>query len=230
MASLIETIRDFLRNNIGGDQAAGDPPVPGKIDDIGILLSKLGEIELSPGNNGLTNWLDTLTELFGDVGLRETLIVRALQLKAPRLAEALVLAGLIEVEFLDETPRAHAFRIGWNKIDAFLRDPGGTTLATLLSRIQKIDDLKAAQAMTGLWLTSPRILLLLEYAEQGYASLPDPKPAGVIDLNQLVEDLINSPLKLGIPVTPPLDLDVLRLKAQQGAGLADDYVAILDPT
>jgi hypothetical protein len=228
VASLIENIRDFLRNNIAGDQAAGDPPVPGKIDDIGNLLSKLGEIELSPGNNGLTNWLDTLTELF-DVALRETLIVRALQLKAPRLTEALVLVGLIEVEFLDETPRAHSFRIDWNKIDAFLRDPGGMTLATLLSRIQKIDDLKAAQAMTGLWLTSPRTLLLLEYAEQGYASLPDPNPAGVIDLNQLVEDLINSPLKLGLPVTPPLDLAALRLKAQQGAGLADDYVAILGP-
>jgi hypothetical protein len=229
MASLIETIRDFLKNNIAGDEATGDPPVPRKIDDIGLLLGKLREIELSPGNNGLTDWLDTLEGLFSDAGLRETLIVRALQLKAPRLTEALVLVGLIEVEFLDENPRAHAFRIGWSKIDAFLRDPGGTVLATFLSRIQDIDDLKAAQALTGIWLASPRSLLLLEYAEQGYASLPDPKSDGVINLNELIADLINSPMKLGLPVTPPLDLPALRLKAQQDRGLANDYVAILGP-
>lgn len=229
MASLIETIRDFLRENLRGEPANGDPAVPGRLQDIATVLDTLSGIELSPTNNGLTDWLDTLTGLFADPALRETVIVRALQLKAPRLAEALILAGLVEVEFLDEAPRAHAFRIAWNRIDAFLRDPSGTMLATMLSRVQDIDDLKAAQAMIGLWLASPKQLLLLEYEEQGFASLPDPRPTGAVDLAQLVSELINSPLKLGLPIVPPLDLAALRLKAAQSRGLAENYVAITGP-
>jgi hypothetical protein len=141
--------------------------------------------------------------VLNDTALRDTIVVRALQLRAPRLAEALTFAGLIECEFRDEDPRAFAFRLAWSRLDAFLSEPGDTTLLALPQRINDVEDLKIAQALTGELLFSPRELLAQEYAQQGYAALPDPRPQGAVDLGQLVQDLINSPLKLGVPVTPP---------------------------
>ena len=229
MASLIEGIRDFLRDHIAGDQTLGDPPVPGKISDLNDLRNKLDSIQVSTDKNGLTDWLDTLKRTIGDPGLRETLLVRALQLKLPRLTEALVLAGLIKVLFDEQTHRAHTFTIGWDQLDAFLRDPGQALLVSLLSRIQKIEDLKAAQAMSGLWLTSPKKLLLLEYAEQGFGSLPNAQPGGAVDLIELVADLINSPLKLAFPITLPLTIDELKSKALAGKTLTNNYIAISGP-
>ena len=46
MASLLELIRDFLKESIEGNQAAGDPPVPGKLDDIADIKNKLTSIQL----------------------------------------------------------------------------------------------------------------------------------------------------------------------------------------
>jgi hypothetical protein len=234
VASLIEKIRDFLKDNIRGTQP-GDPPVPGIIANIDNVVDQLRGIEVSPTNNGLTNWLDILEGLITDVELRDTLVLRALQLKAPRLAEALVLAKLVKVEFRDEPPRAFAFKIDWDHLDDFLRDPAATSRDTLLGQIQTIRDLRAAQAMIGLWLTAPKQLLLMEYAEQGFASLPDPQAQGTVDLNELIRDLINSPLALNIsqPLVPPLDLETLKdmVKDARDAGLGRiaNYVAILGP-
>jgi hypothetical protein len=227
MASLLQAIVDFFKDSLEGDQAAGDPPPPGKLSDIADIKNKLSGIELNTSHNGLADWLDALDGVLNDIALRDTIIVRALQLRAPRVAEALTLAGLIEVEFRDLDPRAFAFRIAWNRLDAFFRSPGDTALLALLDRVQDLDDLKVAQVLTGLLLFSPRELLKLEYAEQGYAALPDPRPTGAIDLIQLVQDLINSPLKLGVPVTPPLDVATFKAKAIAGQALPTDYLAIL---
>lgn len=229
MASLVQLIIDFLKESLEGDPAGGDPAPPGKLGDIADIKDKLTAIQLDPNHNGIADWLDTIDGVLNDVGLRDTIIVRALQIRAPRLAEALTLAGLIEVEFRDLDPRAFAFRLAWNRLDAFLRSPGDTTLAVLLSRIQDLDDLKVAQVLTGLLLFSPRELLKLEYAQQGYAALPDPHPAGAVDLIQLVQDLINSPLKLGMPITPPLDVASFKAKAAEGAALLTDYLAVVGP-
>lgn len=229
MATLFELVRDFLKDNIEGDPAAGDPPPPGKLGDIAELKDKLTNIEFDPGHNGIADWLDTITATLDDVPLRDTLVVRALQLKAPRLAEAMVLAGLVEIEFRDTDPPAFAFRLAWNKLYEFMRSPGDAALATLLGRVQDLGDLKIAQALTSLLLFSPRELLKLEYAKKGYASLPDPLVDDAIDLIGLVSALINSPLKLGIPVSPPLTAGDFVSKAFTGGGLTLDYLAILGP-
>lgn len=204
MASLVRQIIDFLRDSIEGDPAAGDPPAPGKLGDIAAIKDKLTNIGLSTDHNGLTDWLAALDAL-QDVALRDTIIIRALHMRAPRLAETLTLAGLIRIEFRDTAPRAFAFRFAWDQLDSFLRSPGDGFVTLLLSRVQDLEDVKVVQVLTGLLLSAPRELLRLEYAQQGYAALPDPRPNEAIDLLALVNKLINSPLRLRLPFTPPLD-------------------------
>src|SRR4030095_16059092 len=100
-----------------------------------------------------------------------------------------------------------------NRLDAFLRDPGGTTLASVLGRINNIANLKIAPVLSGLLLLPPKDLLRLEYAQQGYAALPTPKDDGAVNLTDLVDDLIHSPLKVALPDTPPLTLAQLESAA-----------------
>lgn len=137
MSSLLQTIIGFFKDNLQGNQAAGDPLPPGKLGDIANIIDKLSQVQLGTGNNGLADWLDEIDRVINDIALRDTIIVRALQLRAPRLAEALTLAGLIEVEFREQNPRAFAFRLAWNRLDDFLRKPGDTAIFTLLSRIDR---------------------------------------------------------------------------------------------
>ena len=227
VASLLETVREFLKNNLQGNPAAGDPLPPGRLGSIPALLGDLSRIDIGTDGNGLVDWLDALDRVLGDVSLRDTVVVRALQLRAPRLAEALTVAGLIEFEFAAGDPRAFAFHIAWDKLDAFLSAPGDSALATLLGKIQKIEDLKAAQVLIGLFLFAPRELLRLEYAEQGFAALPDPEPAGAIDLLDLISDVLNSPLRLPLALDVPVDIETFRISAD--GGLANDYLAVQGP-
>jgi len=229
VASFLSSVVDFFKDNLQGNQAAGDPLPPGKLGTIATTIDKLSQIQLSTGNNGLADWLDELDRVLGDTALRDTIIVRALQLRAPRFAEALTFAGLITVEFRDEDPRAFAFRLRWNRLDGFLRDPGNTTLLAVVERIQDIGDLKIAQVLAGMLLFSPRELLKLEYAQQGFAALPNERDDGAVDLTQLVQDLISSPLKIAIPIVPPLDINGLKAQAAAGAMAGAEYLAILGP-
>ena len=152
MASLIETIVGFLKDNLQG--TADDPPLPGKLRNIQSVLDQLTHVDTS--NNGLVDWLAAIRTVISDVDLRDTVLVRALQLRAPQLAEALVMAGLIEIEFAPaDTPRASAFRIAWDRLDAYLRTPGNEALNALLSRVQDVNDFEIAQVLAGKLLFSP---------------------------------------------------------------------------
>lgn len=55
MASLVKAIIDFFKDNLQGDQAAGDPPPPGKLGDIADIKNKLSGIELNTSHNGLAD-------------------------------------------------------------------------------------------------------------------------------------------------------------------------------
>lgn len=226
MSSLLGAIRDFLKDSLDGDPAA-DPPLPGRLNDLDGIKNQLSNINVGIGNNGLTDWLDVLDNALNDEELRDTIIIRALQVRAPRIAEALVLAGLVVHRFEDAAPRAAAFRFDWDHLDAFLQSPGDTVLATLLGRIQELSDIKIVQVLTALLLFSPKELLKLEYAQQGYAALPDPRPDGAVDLIALVEELVNSPIRIGVPIEPPLTLEAL--KAAAAVAPVSDHLAILGP-
>ncbi|XTR52346.1 DUF6603 domain-containing protein [Pseudarthrobacter sp. So.54] len=105
----------------------------------------------------------------------------------------------------------HSFSINWDYVSALTRNPGSAVLNRLLLTIQKIDDVKALQALILLWIAGPQALLKLEYEKQGFLSLPIPGLPGV-DLQQLL-DLINSPITLPLPFDVPLDLDAFRTAA-----------------
>lgn len=230
MSSLLQTIIGFFKDNLQGNQAAGDPLPPGKLGDIANIIDKLSQVQLGTGNNGLADWLDEIDRVINDIALRDTIVVRALQLRAPRLAEALTLAGLIEVEFREQNPRAFAFRLAWNRLDDFLRKPGDTAIFTLLSRINDLQDLKVAQALSAMLLFSPGELLKMEYAQQGFAALPDPRDDGAVNLTDLIQDLVGSPAKIGLPIQPPLTLATIRQRAIDARNNPPaSYLAIIGP-
>lgn len=193
----------------------GDPPPPALLQGLSARVDELLAVSLDPSAAGIERWLTRLRELVGDQELRETLVVRALQMQFPRLAEALTLIGVVGIAFDGNQPRA--FSINWAAIDTLLRDPGGQSLALLLSRAQQPNDLKALQALALLLIAAPRELLALEYARQGFAALPlggEPPGASLQDLL----DLINSPLRLPLPFALPLTLEQLVATAQQPPG------------
>lgn len=225
LTALLNTIRDFLRDALDGV----DPPAPTILGDINDLKNRLSAIEVSIDGNGPADWIAALKRTIGDAALRETLLVRAIQLNLPRLAETLVLAGLVEMEFDVAAGRPLAFHVKWEKLREYMQSPGNAAFTALLARVQDIDDVKILQALVGLLIFSPHELLVKEYANRGFGALPDPEPAAAIDLIDLVDRLINSPLKIGVPVAVPIDLASLEQLATAGRPLATDYLAVVGP-
>lgn len=197
MANILASITSLLNSCI-----AGDPPPPQILLDIEPRLNELTAVTADPSGNGIASWLAKLRSITGDTRLQETLIVRALQMHFPRLAETLTLLGIIGYEWDGEKPAA--FSVNWNQLDALMSRPGELMLQLLLSKVQKIEDLKAMQALMLLLISSPRPLLTLEYKKQGFASLPLEGQPGV-SLEDLM-NLIHSPLRLPLPFTPPVDI------------------------
>ena len=223
MAALLDIIRNLLNEALEGQ----DPPAPTILADIQGLKDKLSSINIGTDGNGPVDWIAALRRTIDDPALRETLLVRAVQLNAPRLAETLVLAGLVDIEWDVGADHPQAFRLKWDKLKDYMTRPGDASLTALLTRVQDIDDVKIVQVLIGLLVFSPHDLLVKEYAKRGFAALPDPEPAAAVDLLDLVNKLINSPLKLGVPVAIPVDPGNLKALADAGRPLATDYLAIL---
>lgn len=195
MATILESITDLLKKSL-----QGDPPPPAIIQNLGGRLDELLGVSLDPSGDGIDRWLGKLRAITGDQRLRETLVVRAMQMSLPRLAEALTLLGVIGIEWNGDTPAA--FSINWNGLNDLMTRPGDSALNLLLGKVQKLDDVKALQALSLLLITAPQPLLKLEYEHEGFAALPLPDDRPLVTLDDLI-DLINSPLSLPLP---PLDL------------------------
>jgi hypothetical protein len=225
VTALLDSIRDFLKDALDGV----DPPAPTILGDINDIKDRLSSIEVSIDGNGPADWIAALKRTIGDPALRETLLVRAIQLSLPRLAETLLLAGLVEMEFDVAAARPRAFHVKWDKLRDYMQSPGNAAFTALLTRVQDIDDVKILQALVGLLVFSPHELLVREYANRGFEALPDPEPAAAIDLIELVNKLINSPLKIGVPVAVPIDPANLEQLATAGRPLTTDYLAVVGP-
>ncbi len=221
MANVLESVTKLLRTSL-----EGSPPPPPILQTIGPRLDALLDISIDPTGAGIDRWLRALRDITQDQRLHDTLIVRALQMHFPRVAEALTALSLISFEWQpDNTPAA--FHIDWNALDAFLSEPGPRALLLLLSKAQKIKDVKAIQALGLLLVSGPPALLALEYQRQGFAALPLPGDPGV-SLQELLA-LINSPLHLPLPIDGlPLDLETFLAQAQ-AAPPPGSYVALDGP-
>jgi hypothetical protein len=201
MSNLLESITAFLQDGL-----AGDPPPPANLLTIGDRLSELLAVSVDPSGEGIARWLDKLHEIAGDAALRETLVVRAVQMRFPRLAEALTLANVIRIEWAGDGPSA--FRIDWAQLDRLLTQPGASGLALLLNKVQNLEDLHALQVLGLMLIAAPRDLLALEYRQQGFAGLPLGGVPGVNseEIRQIIDELIQSPLRLPLPFDLPLSL------------------------
>lgn len=205
MATILQSITDLLKKCL-----QGDPPPPVILQSLGGRLEELTAVSLDPSGEGIDRWLGKLRAIAADQRLRETLAVRAVQMSFPRLAEALTLLDIIGVEWDGHTPAA--FSINWNGLNDLMTRPGDRAFNLLLSRVQKLDDVKALQALSLMLITAPDPLLKLEYEHQGFAALPLAGDPGVT-LGQLL-DLINSPLSLPLPPRDlPLTLDEFMQQA-----------------
>jgi hypothetical protein len=222
MGNILQTLTEVLQSGL-----AGEPPPPPILQTIAGRLNELTSVSLDPSGAGIDRWLRALHAITGDQRLHDTLIVRTLQMRFPRVAEALTALGLIGFEWAaDNTPAA--FSLNWAVLDTLLKDPGGNALNLLLSKVQKVKDVKAIQALALLYVSGPRALLALEYQRQGFAALPVAGDPG-ISLQELI-DLVNSPLFLALPIIDlPLELADFMALAAQNAPANSSYAALDGP-
>jgi hypothetical protein len=223
VAFLLETVASQLAQTLGGE-----PPPPEVLDGLGDRLQELESFSVGLDANGLDQWLSKFRALFNDQVLRDTLLVRALQKRATRLAEALTLLGIVRIEINAATSRVRACTIDRVRLQAFLTNPGSAAsdLTWWFSKIQTITDVKLIQAYLGLLLTAPDELLALEYAGNGFAGLPEGTPPPATTLDDLL-NLVNSPLRLKLPITVPLTLESFQAAVDNDA--PDDYLALVGP-
>jgi hypothetical protein len=213
MANLLKFLADKLDEVISDAEYS----VPGAIASIKPKLDALTNISVSSLDD-IKAWIDAFTSL-GDEAVRETLLVRVIQIHVPRLAEILTLVGVFRFMPGNEPAggRVDSFKIDWDRARALLKPSGpaldNAWMTALLEKANKIADVKAIQALTSLTVVSPKEAMQLEYARQGFGSLPMPGAPGVT-LQELL-DLIHSPLS--IPLPSALDLTIEQFKAKAGA-------------
>ena len=153
------------------------PPLPRILDDAGDRVSKLTSMTTGPSGKGFDTWLSEFRSIIGDAALRETLVIRVLQMKLPRIVEALALVGAIRADWRGWAPPdgvPYAFRIDWATLEAYV-DPsrvGQTAFDEFAGKIRAIVDMKAAEVLLALLLTDPNALVKLEYRRRGFLTLP----------------------------------------------------------
>nr|WP_180204881.1 DUF6603 domain-containing protein [Pseudomonas sp. SbOxS1]NYU04881.1 hypothetical protein [Pseudomonas sp. SbOxS1] len=194
MANILESVTNLLCKSL-----EGDPPPPAILQTIGDRLKDLLEVTVDPSGDGIGRWLDKLHAITNNKQLRDTLIVRTLQMNFPRLAETLTLLGIIGFEWTGNT--LSTFVIYQERLNELLSNPGDSALELLLGRVQKLGDIKALQVLVLMLISSPQALLTLEYRKLGFLALPLGGVPGINseELIKMIDNLINSPLSLPLP-------------------------------
>lgn len=200
MADLLSTlgaaITDALADPLPGDPDPA-PPLPTSIVGLRESLGDLLTINTDPSGAGVEKWLATLRRVVADIAVRETIAVRVLQVKLPRVAEALTLVGVITIswEGTGEAVRVRHLRIDWTRLRQVTGDPGQFALSMLLNRVGGLGDVKSLQVLLLLLAGDPHALLRLEYAGRGFLALPTGDGVG---LGELIDE-VNSPVYLALP-------------------------------
>ncbi|WP_347345842.1 DUF6603 domain-containing protein [Microbacterium sp.] len=208
MADVLSTLKSLFDEVLADPPPSGAPPLPAALVGLRDRLGALTGITFDGGGDPLEKWLATLRSITGDVAVRETLVVRVLQLKLPRVAESLTLLGVVTVPdaaWIPDAPAPAHFRIDWKALEALTTDPGTRALDLLLGKVTAIEDLQALQVMLLLLVGAPAELVRLEHLRKGFLALPVAARPGV-DLGDLIER-VNSPVRLALPPTPPVTLD-----------------------
>jgi hypothetical protein len=190
----MSSILTILTNALS-EARTGEPlPAPAVFDGIpenplGVSVSSWDDVQ-----RFLEGW-DALQE-----AVRDTLVVRLLQQNFPRLAEALVLLGAVQVTYVPESSpvRIQSFAIVQERIKQLLKTHGASAddLQWWIVKASNPDKLKA---LIVLLATAPKALLALEYANDGFQSLPGAPQS--LDLADVIDKLVNSPATVTLPTT-----------------------------
>ncbi len=193
-------------------------PVPEAIAAVQAKLDALADVSVSSFADVQT-WLDTFESL-GDEAVRDTLLVRVVQIHLPRVAQALTLVGVFRVVFSAGPAGLARFEIDWDRARGLLKPAGGALgnpwTAALLEKANKLDDLKALQALAALAVVAPVEAVKLEYARQGFGALPLTGTPGVT-LADLI-GLVHSPVGVSLPSGAALSLADFLAKAREATG------------
>jgi len=215
MADLFKVISNLFERVLSEEVL----PLPAKLHGLDNAVRKLGTVSIDWTGQGIDGWLNSFKELIGDTAVRDTLLVRTLQIYLPRAAEALTILGVIKIAYADNELSVYSFAIDRDRLTYLLREPGpaAANMNWWLSKIEKINDIKLTQVYLSMLLFAPQELVNLEYNRQGFAALPSPGVPGA-SLQELL-DLVNSPLAIGLPTTLPLTLEKFKQEANQAGTL-----------
>jgi hypothetical protein len=129
MANFLETITKFLTDGLA--QAEAEPRLPTVLEGLEARVQELLQFSSGLDGSGIEQWLARLNALIGSEELRDTLFVRALQLRLPRLLETLTFLGIVEFVFEADgaagSSRVHAFKLHRARLSRLLQNPGGDT-------------------------------------------------------------------------------------------------------
>lgn len=130
--------------------------------------------------------------------VRDTLVVRVLQQRFPRVAESLVLLGAVRVNYVpDADPvRVHSFTIEQERLHQLMGAPQAEA-DNLDWWILKASNPKKFKSLMAMLIAAPRPLLALEYLNEGFQSLPGAPQS--LDLIDLFDKLTSSPAKVTLP-------------------------------
>ena len=208
-----------------------DLPVPARLSGLQPAVQQLSSLTVDWTGGGVEAWLNSFRSLVGDRETQDTLLVRALQVHLPRLAEALTLLGVARYTFAGG--QVQALPLDRELLKQLLASPDKLAIhlaAVWLSRIASLDDIKLTQVYAALLLFAPMALLKLEYGGSGFASLPSGQPGFSTDpVLDEIKNLINSPFPIRIPTDFPADLQEFKTLAANSAGAANDFLAISGP-
>ena len=200
MANLLTTLQDLIKDCL---QTADDTrPLPTVLENALAQVQSLLGLNLEPSGQGLEQWLATFRQVTGDTVLRETLLIRVLQIKLPRAAEALALVGALTLTWDAAASKPRSFVINWPALTAFTKTPGPQALTTLLNRVAGIQDLKALQVLLLLLISGPDELVRQEYARRGFLALPAGAGVSLTELTDLVNSPVAAPLLTELGVAP----------------------------
>lgn len=232
MTTILDSITDLLKDCVEKNRD-GIPDPPDSLVAIEGKLVDLTNITADLSGDGIDRWVSKLRSIVSDTEVRESLVVRAMQVRFPRLAESLTLLNIVQFRF-DGAGKLRAFGIDWTQLNNLMSNPGPTALTLLASRLQGINDAKALQVLILMLLSAPQALLELEYSGNGFGSLPLDETPGVSSdaLKQLITNLVNSPVSIALPmvldspsltefanragVKPPPPLDYIKLDVLPG--------------
>lgn len=146
----------------------------------------------------IAQWLAQLSALASNaVGVAETILIRALQLQYPRLAEGLTLAGVIIYNFSGDD--VESLRFDRAKLFNLINQPS-LVFPSVIDKFDNLNDFRLMQVYLALWVSAPRALLDAEYRQAGFAALPSTAPPNAAQ--QALLSLVQSPVDVNLPLQP----------------------------